>query len=140
MSTVCKSISSHSIQVGGGIKVRPRPDELAYPLRRDEFDALLEGEPLKEEKRWHDIALASSIASLVGLLGALDLTHWSEVWVGRQWGHLLVLAVLGAGSIGWLTVFGVQRNRIRHSRDLSAFTRVAAGIKAFFEENSTTEG
>ena len=136
MPTTRKPVSSYPVEVGGTITIRVRPDEIAYPLRRDEFDALMEGEPLAEEKRWRDIALASAVAFFVGLLGTIDVIDWGQVWIARQWGHLLLVAAIGAGTTGWLVVLGVQHNRIRRIRDCSVFTRVKTTIEAFFEENT----
>jgi hypothetical protein len=123
---------SHRVEVGT-ITTRKQPDEFAYPLRRDEFDALLEAETFAEVKRWRDIAFTSAVASFVGFLGTLACIDWDQVRLGQKWLPILFLALLGSTAVSSIAVLVVQQSRIRWAQDFSAFSRVKARILAFFQ-------
>jgi hypothetical protein len=137
-TTYALSGSAGNVVEVGRVAIRKHPDELVYPLRRDEFDVLLEVEALAEEKRWRDVALGSGVASLVGLLGILAAVDWSQISLAREWVPVLFVALLGMATVGSVILFIVEEARVRRVQG-SGFSNVSARIKNFLEEHSQKE-
>jgi len=140
MATSTRPSLGYPVDVGGAITIRRQPDELAYPLRRSEFEELQELEVLTEDKRWRDVALTSALGSLASLIGSLVTVDWAKVWVGRQWPPILFITLLGVVMLSSGLVFFVQHHRIKLAQDSSARSRLSARIKVFFDENKVGRG
>lgn len=59
--------------------VSPRPDELGFPLREDEFQILCEGE-VSDARAGRDLCFGAFLGAAVGLAGVLASVDWGTIW------------------------------------------------------------
>jgi hypothetical protein len=121
--------------VGGTIIIPPQPNEPAFPLRREQFDLLCEGE-VSEQRTVRDICVAVLASSAVGLVGLLATIDWdSAVREARKapfiWTAILAILVCAAAVTGAVAQWRVSRTRAQ-----SGYSRVKRRISDFFERQS----
>jgi hypothetical protein len=117
--------------VGGTMVIPPQPDEAAYPLRREQFDLLCEGE-ISEERTVRDICIAVFVSAFVGLIGLLATVDWNTaIREGRRapfiWTASLAVAVFASLVSG-----ATAQWRLSRIRTCSGYSRVRKRISDFF--------
>jgi hypothetical protein len=122
-------------QVGGGLAVPIQPTELAYPLRRDEFDLLCETETINEDKRWRDVALAFFAAAITGVLSFIGSIDWDLSLASKHWGPLACTVLLGVLAGVSFVVFVIQHMKVRRKPASTAYARVKVRITAHYEQH-----
>jgi hypothetical protein len=102
-------------QAGAGLVVSKLPDELAVPLRRDEFQTLCEG-GISESRASRDLCLGILFGTLAGILGVLATADWATVLAPqhRFWFVLsvIVLIAMESGSAVGATIYFLRCRRI----------------------------
>jgi hypothetical protein len=85
-------------QIGQTI-VEPLPEERAYPLTRDQYDLLEQGN-VSNERQTRDVFLGFLVGSVIGLLSLVgtDAVHWMRFAV------LLALAFASAFCAGLFAI------------------------------------
>lgn len=82
------------IFVGGGLVIPTQPEEVAYPLVRETFDTLIEGEITNKDERWRDISISIFSTSLLSMLTMLVTIDWNKITVSQNLiGFLLVILI-----------------------------------------------
>ncbi len=109
--------------------VTEQPAERVFPLRREQFDLLCEGETMRQE---FGLSVATFISSAVGLIGLLATVDWSTAFAQKKlgpfvWTGLLAAAVLASGVVGGLA------HRRGSGKDRSGYSRVKSKILEFFQ-------
>jgi hypothetical protein len=114
----------------------PLPDEVAVPLRKDQFDTLCEG-GVADARASRDLYLGFFFGALVGLVGILattDDTVWNPERRGGFLFWLLFLVVIVSGSaVG----AGICWVRLWRTRTNSPFSRLRDRLVALFEAQQT---
>lgn len=85
----------------GAIIGRRRPDEVAFPLRQDEFLILCDGASGKDRAA-RDLYLGFFVGALIGLVGLAANIDWPTLFAQRKWfvfSCFLVLVVIAVASI-----------------------------------------
>ncbi len=63
------------LDAGGRVVILSQPEELGYPMRREEFEILCEGEAHAKDKEWRNILIALAASGMIGLLGQIATTE-----------------------------------------------------------------
>ena len=116
--------------------VGSRPNEIAFPLREDEFQTLSEGE-LSDARSSRDLCIGILITAAVGLAGLLALVDW-EISLKPEhrvrflcWMSLLIAAVAGS-FVGVL----IHQLRMVRASTKSPYYRLKMRITEWFTEAS----
>jgi hypothetical protein len=115
--------------------VPPQPDEPVFPLRREQFDLLCEGE-VSEQRTVRDVCLATFGSAMVGLIGLLATVDWdSAVRQGRMrpfiWTAILAAIVLAAAVTAV-----VAQWRLTRTGTSSGYSRIQHKILDFFDRQT----
>ncbi len=117
---------------GGGTVVTPRPSEQAYPLRREEFLTLCDGEAANTAQQWRNFCLAwlfSAVIGLAGLWGSVDLGQAIEAKRMTPVYWVLFLALMVLGSFCLTLFFHVCGKR---QQGTGPYTRLKKRIEGSF--------
>jgi hypothetical protein len=123
------------VQVGGALAVPTQPTEMAYPLRRDEFDLLCETETINEDKRWRDISIAFFAAAFAGLIGLIGSIDWDSTFKNQHWAPLVYTSILGVVTTSSFVIFIIQQIKIRKKPVSSGYVRIKARISAHYQQH-----
>jgi hypothetical protein len=123
------------VQVGGALAVPTQPTEMAYPLRRDEFDLLCETETINEDKRWRDISIAFFAAAFAGLIGLIGSIDWDSTFKNQHWTPLVHTSILGVVTLSSFVIFIIQQIKIRKKPVSSGYVRIKARISAHYQQH-----
>ena len=124
----------------GALVVYPRPDEVAVPLRRDEFDTLCEG-GISEARASRDLCLGIFFGAFAGLAGVLATTEWTTIWAPERRGGFLfwvaILFLMVAGSFVGACIHWV---RLRRTNKNSPYSRLKTRLLKLYEAQAQAEG
>ena len=121
--------------VGGTMVIPSQPDEPVFPLRREQFDLLCEGE-VSEQRTVRDICVAVLASSVVGLVGLLATIDWSSAVREARKAPFIWTAIL-ATSVCAATVTGaIAQWRVSRTRTQSGYSRAKNRISGFFTKQS----
>jgi hypothetical protein len=129
---------NQSAQVQGSyhasaLVVPPRPDEVGFPLRQDEYETLCEGE-LSEARANRDLSFGIFVGACVGLCGVLATTDWSTIWQPeKRWPFLAWSVVLLTITVASGIAAIIYHWRLRRTRTNSPYSRLTKKITAWFE-------
>jgi hypothetical protein len=106
-----------------------QPAELVFPLRREQFDLLCEGETMQQEL---GLCIATFITSVGGLIGLLATIDWTAAFAQKKvfpfvWTALFAVVALASGLVG-----GLAYTR-SSGKGRSGYSRVKAKIAEFFQ-------
>ncbi len=113
--------------------VVPLPEEVAYPIRRVEFDILCEGERASIELRIRDLSIHFSMAALFALVALIVGIHGDFAIASRNW-LVFAFAVLISSIFlaGLATAYIVNRIAVRHKNG-SAYSHLKEKIEDWFK-------
>jgi len=108
--------------------VSPRPDEVGFPLREDEFQILCEGE-VTHARASRDLYIGACIGALVGLVSVLATTDWTTIWQPQRRVRFLVFLLILC-SIGAASAIGIciHQSRVTRTRNNSPYSRLQKRI------------
>jgi hypothetical protein len=125
------AVLSSYAPVGGTMIVPPQPDELVFPLRREQFDLLCEGE-VSEQRTLRDICIATCASAAVGLMGLLATIDWDfTVRQGRK-GPFIWTSILAVIMLASAVTLVVAQHHITRTGKRSGYSRVKQRISDFF--------
>jgi hypothetical protein len=124
------------IAVGGGMVVPPQPEEVAYPLRGEQFDVLCEGERITEDKWWRDISIAISATALVGLVGVVATVEWDRALASKRWTVFVSTLVLAVLFLVAAILFVFMQTRLRRQTPSSGYARLKSKIATYFQRGN----
>jgi hypothetical protein len=117
--------------VGGTMVVPPQPDEPVFPLRREQFQTLCEGE-MSEGRSIRDACVGAFVTGAVGIAGLYFTIDWdSAISHGRK-APFVVLSFLCVLTIATLVVGWVEKKRIARTRTGSAYSRLIQTVSGYF--------
>lgn len=122
-------------QVGGGLAVPTQPSEMAYPLRRDQFELLCEAETINDDKRWRDGALGFFAAAVAGFIGLLATLDWDSTFTNKHWPTVIFTGALGVLTLTSAVIFIYFLFRVRRKHETGGFSRVKSQIKKWYDEH-----
>jgi hypothetical protein len=105
-------------KAGAGLIVTKLPDEVAVPMRREDFQTLCEG-GVAESRASRDLCVGIFVGVVVGLVGIFATVDWENVWKPEHRNSFLfwvgLLLVLAAGSgvstvIFWIRCYRTTTN------------------------------
>lgn len=119
--------------VGGTMVVPPQPDEPVFPLRREQFDLLCEGE-VTEQRSVRDVCVATFTSGFVGFLGLLATIDWDSAITQRRkgpfvWSVILAVIVFASAVTGL-----VAQWRLTRTGTSSGYSRCKGRILDFFNQ------
>jgi hypothetical protein len=114
------------------IVVNPRPDEVGFPLREDEFQILCDGN-ISEARANRDLCIGAFVGAVLGLAGLFASTDWGTIWQQQhtRWflvSFIFLLLIVGGCGAGWW-IF--QRALTRTTSD-SPYSRLRKRISESF--------
>lgn len=119
----------------GLVVTYPLPDEVAVPLRKDQFEILCEG-GVGEARASRDLCLGVFLGSIVGLFGILattDDTVWKPERRGRFLFWLAFLFLIVSGSAVGTCIHWV---RLRRTSTDSLYSRLRKRLQDMFDGQS----
>lgn len=123
------------ISVGGEVVVPTQPQEVAYPLRREIFDILCEGESAKSDERWRDVAISVFATSVLSLITILATVDWDRIHpVKNKLGFLLFL-LIAAITLSSLFMVIFFNRRVFGQKPPSVYARVKGNIEKWFNDH-----
>ena len=125
--------------VGGSTFVPLQPDEPGFPLRRDQFELLCEGEPISQEKANRDICIAVAVSAGVGVIGLLATVDWKVAINQTKMWPFVWMGVLGISTVSAIVVAALAHYRCRHMQRDSGYSRTKARINQFYESQHGEE-
>jgi hypothetical protein len=118
----------------GVVVARPLPDEMAVPLRKDQFDILCEG-GIGEARASRDLCIGVFFGTLAGLVGVVATADWDTVWKPeRRWLFLLPVLVLCMGVAGSAVGACIHWVRLSRADSDSPYSRVRKQLSELFSE------
>jgi hypothetical protein len=126
------------IPVGGQLIVKPKPEELCYLLRREEFEILDGGEVAREDAKWRDVLISVSLTSFFSLLAQGYATDWDDVFRTHRWSALILILIFGAAFLTATTVAIYVHRRAKANTETSSYKRIRSRILAHFEGTEKT--
>jgi hypothetical protein len=121
----------------GSLVVPPRPDEVGFPLREDEFKTLCEGE-VSTDRSGRDLSIGLCVGAAVGFVGILATTDWATAWNSDRRAPLIwslgILFFIAAGSLVGAIICCVRLYRTHKS---SSYSRLKGRIEGFFKGNQS---
>ncbi len=120
----------------GEVVVVGQPEEVAYPLRREQFDMLCEGEALTNDARWRDVSLSVSVAALMGLMAQIMTLDWNHALGTGEKMVLILTGILAVLFLSSSVLFVYVCIRVRRQITKSGYARIKAKIEHYF----TTRG
>lgn len=112
--------------------VPPRPNELGFALRHEEFQILCEG-ALGDARASRDLWWGILIGAAFGLAGVFATTDWKTIWQPDKRGVFLfcvVLLVVGASASAMAAL--IYHRRLKKTRKDSAYARLRVTIETWF--------
>lgn len=124
------------VAIGGTSVVPTQPDELVYPLRRETFDILCEGEATNENQRCRDLSISVCATSLFGLIALFANADPKNLnFKDSPWGFSLLLI---SGTVflasGTLSIFFGRRSFKNPAS--SSYARAKKRILDFFSTDN----
>jgi len=120
----------------GSVVTNPRPNDFGFPIRKDEFEILCEGE-VSEARAGRDLYIGSCVGGVVGLVGVLATTDWTTIWQPER---RVAFVVSGAILIGMVTASAVaaciHQKRLTRTRNDSPYSRLRNIISAYFKNQT----
>ena len=117
------------------VVVPPRPNELGFALRHEEFQILCEG-ALGDARANRDLSIGVLVGAGFGLVGVFATTDWTTVWQPEKRGAFLFsVAVLFLAVGGSVTAALIFHARLRKTRTDSAYARLKTNIETWFSRN-----
>jgi hypothetical protein len=117
------------------VLVPPRPNDVAFPLRLDEFETLCESE-VGEARASRDLYIgitAGSFAGVIGLLGGSDLaTVWQP---GRRLPFFVSLLVLSCIVVATAVGACIHHARLKRGGS-SSYSRLKTRMLQFFDNEA----
>lgn len=126
------SVPEPIVSVGRGLVVLAQPEEVAYPLRREEFDMLCEGEGCTRDERWRDVLIAVAVTALVGLCALVLTVDWGQALVSWKWVALVVVLVQAVLFVSGAVISIFLHLRVRRQAASSGYARVKSKIGRYF--------
>jgi hypothetical protein len=120
----------------GSVVTNPRPSDFGFPIRKDEFEILCEGE-ISEARAGRDLYIGSCVGGVVGLLGVLATTDWTTIWQPERrvafvvWGAILLI-IVAASAAGAC----IHQQRLTRTLRTSPYSRLRSIISAYFESQA----
>jgi len=116
----------------GSLVVKPRPSEVGFALREDEFQILCDGQ-INDARAGRDLCVGLCVGTLVAIIGVLATNDWRTVWQPeRRWSFLIFFAVLllvaGGSAAGWV----IHQLRLTRTQDDSPYSRLRGRISDYF--------
>jgi hypothetical protein len=121
----------------GRVIGRRRPDEVAFPLRNDEFLILTDG-TAGEERAGRDLCLGFLVGAVIGLAGLIASVDWGNAWAEKKWWVFACLLVLLLGAAA--SVAGCCLHWSRMGKDDTPETRLKQKIDSFFATSASSGG
>ncbi len=126
------SVPEPTVSVGGGVVVSAQPEEVAYPLRREEFDMLCEGEGCTRDERWRDVLIAVAATALVGLCALVLTVDWRQAIVSWKWVAFIIVLVQAVLFVSGTVISIFLHLRVRRQAASSGYARVKSKIDRYF--------
>jgi len=121
----------------GSLVVPPRPDEVGFPLREDEFKTLCEGE-VSTDRSGRDLSIGLFVGALVGIAGIVATIDWDLVWKPEHRTYFIcsavILLLVASGSLAGIIICCVRLYRTRKS---SSYSRLKSRMEGFFKGNQS---
>src|SRR5690348_15224382 len=98
-----QAIAQQGSYEASSLVVPPRPNEIGFALREDEFQILCEG-GLSESRAYRDLFFGALVGAFVGLAGVLATTDWGTIWQPQRrvyfllWCGILLLIVAASAT------------------------------------------
>lgn len=105
--------------------VAPQPDQLAFPLTKDKFDLLQQGE-ISQDRESRNVALGVWTSTLVGIVAAAAGIDWNKP---LSWISVSILAAIFLSSLACYCVFARRANKAKRSPTCA---RIKAEIETHF--------
>lgn len=122
------------IAVGGGLVVPTQPEEVGYPLRREIFDLLCEGESARKDERARDVCISISATSLLSLCTLLVTVDWESMQPFKNWLGFLLVILLVAVFLATTGLSYFFHRRVGQHPESSGYARVKQKITDWFEQ------
>lgn len=122
-----------NISVGGGMVVPTQPKEIAYPLLRESFDTLIEGEITNKDEKWRNISISIFSTSFLSLLTLLVTVDWTSLNVTNNPVGLLLVILITAITLATfvlMIIFFVRARKLISS----SYSRTKAKITDWFNQ------
>ncbi len=120
----------------GSVVTNPRPNDFGFPMRKDEFEILCEGE-ISEARAGRDLYIGSCVGGVVGLVGVLATTDWATIWQPERrvafvvWGGILLI-IVAASATGAC----IHQRRLTRTLRTSPYSRLRSIISTYFESQT----
>jgi hypothetical protein len=110
--------------------VAPRPDEMGFPLREDEFQTLCDGSS-SDAKSGMYLCIGLFVSAVVGVISLFENADWASFWASKR-GMLLayfgVELVIAAASLAGLVICGY-----RLGKPNTPYSRLKKKIESYFK-------
>jgi hypothetical protein len=112
--------------------VAPRPDEMGFPLREDEFRTLCDGSS-SDAKSGMYFCIGLLTSAVVGVISLFENADWASFWANKR-GMLLtyfaVELVIAAGSFAGLLICGYHLGKQK-----TPYSRLKNKIEGYFKSS-----
>lgn len=122
------------IGVGGGVVVPTQPQEVAYPLRRETFDVLCEGERTKKDERWRDVSISICATSFLALITMMVTVDWQKMHPDTNLLGFLLVVLVAAIFLATLALSFIFNRKVGQQPASSSYARVKKKIIGWFEQ------
>jgi hypothetical protein len=131
-----------SFEAGGSLIVQPLPAEAAFPLRKDDFLTLCEGD-ISEARSNRDVCAGISCTAVVGFFGVLAAIDWDTIWKAGPL-KIIVLVILlmfllittSGSAVGAL----IHNSRLKRTLKDSPYSRVKARLLKEYDAQAPSQG
>lgn len=121
--------------VGGMMVIPSQPDEPVFPLRREQFDLLCEGE-VSEQRTLRDVCVAVLASSAVGLVGLLATVDWGSAEREARRGPFIWTVILAVAVFAAFVTGAIAQWRVSRMQTQSGYSRTRKRISDFFARQS----
>jgi hypothetical protein len=108
------------------------PEEIAYPIRREEFVTLREGERDSNDQRWRDVCIGISSTAFPALIGFIAEIDWKFAIASRKWMLFAFAVLFMAIFLSALTIACYLHAMVIQHKTDSAYSRLRQRIDDWF--------
>jgi len=110
------------------------PEEVAYPIRRKDFDTLCEGEMISNDLRWRDVSTGVSAAAFFAIVGLIVGIDWNLAMASRRWLVFAAMVLTVAIFLSGVVLAWILHRRVARHKNGSAYSRLKEEIEEWFRK------
>ena len=122
------------LDAGGRIVILSQPEELGYPIRREEFEILCEGEVHAKDKEWRNILIGITATAGLALLEQIATTEWGRALELKKWLVFMAVFVEALVFLSSIVISVYLHFRVRRRAVPSGYVRMKQKISTYFEQ------